>query len=46
MKLITMEKIYRSLKTEKPEINVNKKIITAAQKPIQRMLEISERLGL
>jgi len=46
MKLITMEKIYRALKTEKPEINVNKKIITAAQKPIQRMLEISERLGL
>lgn len=46
MKLITMEKIYRCLKTEKPEINVNKKIITAAQKPIQRMLEISERLGL
>lgn len=46
MKLITMEKIYRSLKTEKPEITVNRKIITAAQKPIQRMLEISERLGL
>jgi quinolinate synthase len=46
MKLITMEKIYRSLKTEKPEINVNMKIITAAQKPIKRMLEISERLGL
>jgi len=46
MKLITIEKIYRSLKTEKPEINVNMKIITAAQKPIKRMLEISERLGL
>jgi len=46
MKLITIEKIYRSLKTEKPEISVNRKIITAAQKPIQRMLEISERLGL
>jgi len=46
MKLITMEKIYRCLKTEKPEINVNKKIITAAQKPIQRMLDISEKLGL
>ena len=46
MKLITIEKIYSSLKTEKPEIHVNKKIITAAQKPIKRMLEISERLGL
>jgi quinolinate synthase len=46
MKLITMEKIYRCLKTEKPEIRVNKKIITAAQKPIQRMLDISEKLGL
>ncbi|MCU0460500.1 MAG: quinolinate synthase NadA [Bacteroidales bacterium] len=46
MKLITMEKIYRCIKTEKPEINVNKKIIEAAHKPIQRMLEISEQLGL
>jgi quinolinate synthase len=46
MKLITMEKIYRCIITEKPEINVNMKIIEAAQKPIQRMLEISEKLGL
>ena len=46
MKLITMEKIYNCLKTEKPEIHVNKKIIIAAQKPIKRMLEISHKLGL
>ncbi len=46
MKLITMEKIFNCLKTEKPEINVNKKIIAAAQKPIMRMLEISQKLGL
>jgi quinolinate synthase len=46
MKLITMEKIYRCLKNEKPEIYVNKEIIIKAQKPIIRMLDISEKLGL
>ncbi len=46
MKLITMEKIYKCLKTEKPEIRVNSKIITEAQKPIKRMLEITRKLGL
>jgi len=46
MKLITMEKIYKCLKTEKPEINVNSKIIENARKPVLRMLEISQKLGL
>jgi quinolinate synthase len=46
MKLITMEKIYRCLKNEKPEIYVNKEIIIKAKKPIIRMLDISEKLGL
>jgi quinolinate synthase len=46
MKLITMEKIYRCLKYEKPEIFVEKKILHDAQKPIKRMMEISEKLGL
>jgi quinolinate synthase len=46
MKLITMEKIYRCLKNEKPEIIVNKKIISNSQKPIKRMIEISNKLGL
>jgi quinolinate synthase len=46
MKLITMEKIYKCLKNEKPEIFVDKKIMAAARKPIKRMMEISEKLGL
>jgi len=46
MKLITVEKIYRCLKNEKPEIHVNKKIIEKAQKPILRMMDISRKLGL
>lgn len=46
MKLITMEKIYNCLKNEKPEIYVDSKIIIDAQKPIRRMLEISEKSGL
>lgn len=46
MKLITMKKIYECLKKEKPEIRVNKKIIAKARKPIRRMIEISEKLGL
>jgi quinolinate synthase len=46
MKLITMEKIYICLENEKPEININKEIIDAAQKPIRRMMEISQKLGL
>jgi quinolinate synthase len=45
MKLITVEKIYNCLKNEKPEIKVNEKLITAAQKPIKRMLEISGKTG-
>jgi quinolinate synthase len=46
MKLITIEKIYRCLKSEKPEINISARILTKAQKPIKRMLEISEKLGM
>lgn len=46
MKLITIEKIYRCLRDEKPEIFVDKDIIKEAQKPIKRMLEISAKLGL
>jgi len=46
MKLITLEKIFRCLKNESPEISVNNKIISKAQKPIRRMIEISEKLGL
>jgi quinolinate synthase len=46
MKLITIEKILNCLKNEEPEITLDNKIIMRAQKPIKRMMEISEKLGL
>jgi quinolinate synthase len=46
MKLITIEKILNCLKNEQPEITLDNKIIMRAQKPIKRMMEISEKLGL
>jgi quinolinate synthase len=46
MKLITIEKIYTCLKNEKPEITIDHNLLIRAQKPINRMMEISEKLGL
>ena len=46
MKLITVEKIVNCLKNEEPEIKLDRDILLRAQKPILRMLEISEKLGL
>jgi len=46
MRLNTMEKLYKCLKYETPEIHVDKEIQQKAVLPIKRMLEISERLGL
>jgi quinolinate synthase len=46
MKLITIEKIYKCLRDEKPEIFIDGKMISDAQKPIKRMMEISKKLGL
>ena len=46
MKLITLEKIYKSLKFEEPEVVVDPSIIARAAIPIKRMLEISAKLGL
>jgi len=46
MKMITVEKIYKSLKFEEPEIAVDPEIIKRAAVPIKRMLEISAKLGL
>ena len=46
MKLITLEKILNSLKSGQPEIYLDKEIIINAGKPIKRMMEISEKLGL
>jgi quinolinate synthase len=41
MKLNTMEKLYLCMKTEKPEIILDKEIIEKAKTPILKMLEIS-----
>jgi quinolinate synthase len=46
MKLITIEKILNCLKNEKPEIILDYRTLIRAQKPIKRMMEISEKLGL
>jgi len=46
MKLITLEKIYNSLKFEEPEVTVDPLIIERAAVPIKRMLDISAKLGL
>ena len=46
MKLITLEKLYNSLKFMAPEIVVDPEIAERAVKPIQRMLDISRDLGI
>jgi len=46
MKLNTLEKIYTCMKYELPEIIIDESIRKRAEKPILRMLEISEKLGL
>ena len=46
MKLITVEKILNCIKNEAPEIFIERKTLIRAQKPIRRMMEISEKLGL
>lgn len=46
MKRNTLEKLYLCLKNELPEVNVPMDIILQAQKPIEKMLEISAKLGL
>ena len=46
MRLNTLQKLYNCLKYEFPEIQVDKAVAKEAVKPIQRMLEISEKLGL
>jgi quinolinate synthase len=46
MKLVTMEKILNCIKNEIPEIIIEREMLIKAQKPIQRMMEISAKLGL
>ena len=41
MKLNTLEKLYRCLLEESPEIKMNKKLMDAARIPIDRMFELS-----
>lgn len=45
MKLITLEKVYNSLKFNKFEINLEENLRRKAELPIKRMLEISKKLG-
>ena len=46
MRLNTLEKLYNCLKHEWPTIEVDEVIAKEAVKPIKKMLEISEKLGL
>jgi quinolinate synthase len=46
MKLVTMQKLYDCLKNEAPEIHVDSEVAEKAIVSIDRMLEISEKLGL
>lgn len=46
MKLITIEKIYNTLKYEIPEIKIDEKLRIKAEKSMIKMLEISKKLGL
>lgn len=46
MKLITMQKLYNCLKYEWPQVEVPSDIAEKAIRPINKMLEISEQLGL
>ncbi len=46
MKRNTLEKLYLCMKNDAPEVTVPANIIEKARVPIERMLEISARLGL
>jgi len=46
MKLNTLEKIYLTLKYEKPELILDRSLLESAKKPILRMLDLSAKFGL
>lgn len=46
MKLINLQKLYNCLKYEWPTIEVDPKVAKKAIRPINKMLEISKKLGL
>ena len=41
MKLNTLEKVYKALRDEKPEVIVEPELAERALRPIKRMLELS-----
>jgi len=46
MKMNTLEKLYRCLRDEKPEITLSDEMIEKASRPIVRMLDMSRELGI
>ena len=46
MKLNTLEKLYRCLRDEQPEILMSAEMIEASKRPIVRMLDMSKQLGI
>jgi quinolinate synthase len=46
MKLNTLEKLYLCMQYELPELILEESLRSAAKKPIDRMLAISEQYGL
>ncbi len=46
MKLNTLEKLYLCMKYELPEVTMEEGLREAAKKPIEKMLELSAKLGL
>lgn len=46
MKMNTMEKLYKCMRDEKPEIFLDEETIIKAKEPINRMLDISRKLKL
>jgi quinolinate synthase len=46
MKLNTIEKVYLCLKHEKPEIYLDEDLRKLAERPIRKMMELSNKLGI
>ena len=46
MKIVTLKKVYNTLRYEWPTVEVPADIAKAAVRPINRMLQLSEQLGL
>lgn len=44
MKLNTLEKLYNCLRFEQPEVLVDESLMEKARRPIERMLELSEKI--